>query len=234
MTGPNGFDETETTDEAGKCAFAVTEAGNYLVGIDPDTLPEDSGLRPTATKRPGPDVRSRWTTSRWPAYGAILGVRLGSTTPPAAGDRLINGTVSGVRLGLLLALAAIGLSLIYGTTGLSNFAHAEQVTLGGMLGYLFVNSGAWACGSAGSLVLLALRLHGWLQDFVMWQPLRTTRPGADPDDDRHHRSVAGPAVHLPVLHRREHGQGRGVQPHAPFARPDRQPADLIAMASRSW
>ena len=29
--------------------------------------------------------------------------------------------------------------LIYGTTGLSNFAHAEQVTLGGMVGYGLVN-----------------------------------------------------------------------------------------------
>jgi branched-subunit amino acid ABC-type transport system permease component len=39
----------------------------------------------------------------------------------------------------LLALASIGLSLVYGTTGLSNFAHAEQVTLGGLLAYTFAN-----------------------------------------------------------------------------------------------
>ena len=39
--------------------------------------------------------------------------------------------------GLLLALASVGLSLIYGTTGLSNFAHGEQVSLGAMLAYFF-------------------------------------------------------------------------------------------------
>ena len=33
--------------------------------------------------------------------------------------------------GVLLALAPVGLSLIYGTTGLSNFAQREQGTRGG-------------------------------------------------------------------------------------------------------
>ena len=42
----------------------------------------------------------------------------------------------------------MGLSLIYGTTGLSNFAHAEQVTLGGMLGYFFINRLGSRCWSA--------------------------------------------------------------------------------------
>ena len=30
----------------------------------------------------------------------------------------------------MLALAAVGLTLVYGTTGISNFAHAEMVTFG--------------------------------------------------------------------------------------------------------
>ena len=51
----------------------------------------------------------------------------------------IQSSANGLRLGLLLALASVGLSLIYGTTGLSNFAHAEQVTLGGILGYASIN-----------------------------------------------------------------------------------------------
>ena len=32
----------------------------------------------------------------------------------------------------MIALASLGLSLIFGTTGLSNFAHGEMVTLGGL------------------------------------------------------------------------------------------------------
>ena len=40
-------------------------------------------------------------------------------------DQLIARSISGLNFGLMLALASIGLSLIYGTTGLANFAHAE-------------------------------------------------------------------------------------------------------------
>ena len=39
-------------------------------------------------------------------------------------------TAEGLKTGLYLAMAAIGLSLIFGTTGLVNFAHAELVTWG--------------------------------------------------------------------------------------------------------
>ena len=38
-------------------------------------------------------------------------------------------TVSGFQFGLLIALGALGLSLIYGTTGLTNFAHGEFLML---------------------------------------------------------------------------------------------------------
>lgn len=46
------------------------------------------------------------------------------------GEKLIRTTVDGLRFGLVIAIAGVGLSLIYGTTGLTNFAHGEMVTLG--------------------------------------------------------------------------------------------------------
>ena len=87
-------------------------------------------------------------------------------------DRVIRSIFSGIRLGLLLALASIGLSLIYGTTGLSNFAHAEQVTMGGMLGYLVVNQ--WGVNPWLGIVLVVIfcGFTGWAQDRGIWQPLR--------------------------------------------------------------
>ena len=45
-------------------------------------------------------------------------------------DQFVSRVINGLNFGLMLALAAIGLSLVYGTTGLSNFAHAEMVTFG--------------------------------------------------------------------------------------------------------
>ena len=45
-------------------------------------------------------------------------------------DQLVQRLVNGLSFGLMLALAAVGLSLVFGTTGISNFAHAEMVTFG--------------------------------------------------------------------------------------------------------
>ena len=44
--------------------------------------------------------------------------------------QLLQLAVGGITFSLLLALAALGLSLIFGTTGLTNFAHGELVTFG--------------------------------------------------------------------------------------------------------
>ena len=42
-------------------------------------------------------------------------------------DRILRSIFSGLRLGLLLALASIGLSLIYGTTGLSAWTDPRHI-----------------------------------------------------------------------------------------------------------
>ena len=70
--------------------------------------------------------------------------------PPAAGElrprrrrvraaagriRAIQLFVDGLRFGLLIAMCAVGLSLIFGTTGLTNFAHGELVTLGAVVAW---------------------------------------------------------------------------------------------------
>ena len=45
-------------------------------------------------------------------------------------DRVAQRFADGVRLGLIIAMCSVGLSLIFGTTGLTNFAHGEMVTFG--------------------------------------------------------------------------------------------------------
>jgi branched-chain amino acid transport system permease protein len=72
----------------------------------------------------------------------------------------------------LLALASIGLSLIYGTTGLSNFAHAEQVTLGGLLAFTFSNVMGLNIFLTTAIVVVLTGFSGWLQDVIIWKPLR--------------------------------------------------------------
>jgi branched-chain amino acid transport system permease protein len=187
LSKPDGSTETVTTEDDGKFAFTVTEPGDYLVGVDADTLPKGSELRPAAEAGlRGPEGALKVNgVQLGKSYAATLTVRDASFDDSTSFlDEFLQSAVNGIRLGLLLALASVGLSLIYGTTGLSNFAHAEQVTLGGMLGYLLVNAGFsipivhWHLGSpyplwlGGVLVVILCGFSGWFQDLILWQPLR--------------------------------------------------------------
>jgi branched-chain amino acid transport system permease protein len=175
LTKPDGTTETQTTEDDGKFSFTVTEPGDYLVGVDQDTLPKGSELRPPAEAGlRGPDGALKVNgVELGRSYAATLTVRAADFDDSTSKlDEFLQSSVNGIRLGLLLALASVGLSLIYGTTGISNFAHAEQVTLGGILGYALVNVQGLNLWVGGVLVVILCGFSGWFQDRVLWQPLR--------------------------------------------------------------
>jgi neutral amino acid transport system permease protein len=175
LTKPDGSTETVTTEEDGKFSFSVTEPGNYLVGVDPDTLPKGSELRPPAEAAlRGPDGALKVdNVELGKSYGATLTVRAADFDDTTSKwEEFLQSSVNGIRLGLLLALASVGLSLIYGTTGISNFAHAEQVTLGGMLAYFLINVHGMGLWIGGVCVVILCGFSGWLQDRILWHPLR--------------------------------------------------------------
>jgi neutral amino acid transport system permease protein len=100
-------------------------------------------------------------------------------------SRVMQNIFNGIVFGLLLALASVGLSLIYGTTGLSNFAHGEQVSLGAMLAYFFATdqpvsipltpwefSIGWPLWLAAIVAIAIAGGTGWLQDKFLWGKLR--------------------------------------------------------------
>ena len=217
VTGPGGFDETATSDDRGRWSVEVTEVGDYTATIDEETLPANVGVT-------GNEGSVQVTiTNLSQAKAVAFGVRTGDySAAVSTTDRIIRSTFSGLRLGLLLALASIGLSLIYGTTGLSNFAHAELVTLGGMLGYLVVNQWGVNAWLGCALVVVGcgrVRLRPGPRHLAA---AAKTRSGAGPDDDRDHRPGPVAAVHLPVLHRLRHGEDRAQRAGTPRAR-DRSP-----------
>ena len=169
--------DTQTTEADGKFAFTLTEPGTYFVRLDNETLPEGLEEIPPATEAlTGPDDSLK------------VEVKLGRTVVPALtvrpvdydasgtskSDQLIESTFNGIKLGLLLALASLGLSLIYGTTGLSNFAHAEQVTLGGVVAFYLISAQHLGLNLWLGIFLTTLICagSGLLQDVVMWKPLR--------------------------------------------------------------
>lgn len=164
VTDESGASQEVTTSETGKWNVSVDKEGTYTVKLDESSLPEDLDVATgevTVTAKFGTTVPALLTV-RTADYNA------GSSKV----DEIIQSTVNGLRLGLLLALASVGLSLIYGTTGLSNFAHAEQVTLGGMLGYWLINLHGLGIWVGGVLVVILCAATGWAQDRGLWQPLR--------------------------------------------------------------
>jgi neutral amino acid transport system permease protein len=90
-------------------------------------------------------------------------------------------TLSGLRFGLIIAISAIGLSLIFGTTGLVNFAHGELVTLGAVLAW-FMNAPP-DTGFGLQLIIAAVIATvlsmgaGAAIELGLWRPLRRRRTG---------------------------------------------------------
>jgi len=126
------------SDDEGKVSISVPAAGEYTVTIDETTLPEGVALKTvgrselTVEVEPGEDKRVLFALVT--GEGTEAGV---STSGGITGRRVAQLTVEGLKQGLYLAMASIGLSLIYGTTGLVNFAHAEMVTFGGLATYFW-------------------------------------------------------------------------------------------------
>lgn len=161
-------EETVTTDEFGKWNVPVTEPGEYTVTVVEDSFPDGLASQGPTERKLNVKIGEKQTT--YPALFEVRTADYDETTSQA--DYFIQSTVSGIRLGLLLALASVGLSLIYGTTGLSNFAHAEQVTLGGILAYGLCNVAGLGLLVGGTITVLLCALSGYLQDAAMWKPLR--------------------------------------------------------------
>ena len=79
----------------------------------------------------------------------------------------------------MLGLASIGLSLVFGTTGISNFAHGEMVTFGAVvaLGLIGPASLALPLWIGIPVAVLLSALLGLLLDMFIWRPLRRRRTG---------------------------------------------------------
>ncbi|WP_456846665.1 branched-chain amino acid ABC transporter permease [Cellulomonas sp. P5_C6] len=195
---------TVTTDDTGKWTAPVTAAGDYTVSLDTTTLPAGESLRdPAGNPRTVTVTLGSSSGALFPlgtpaaSGGGGSGPSPSATSAPGTGDangetgaptgssteggfswsRLAQQTVSGLVFGILLALASVGLSLIYGTTGLSNFAHGEQVTLGAILAYIGVQTFGLPLVVSGVLAVIAGALSGWIQDAGIWHPLRRRRVG---------------------------------------------------------
>jgi branched-chain amino acid transport system permease protein len=72
-------------------------------------------------------------------------------------DLLIIQTVNGIVTGMILALIASGLTLIFGIMDVVNFAHGELFMLGAYLGFVvFVSTGSFWLALVGATLIVAV------------------------------------------------------------------------------
>jgi branched-chain amino acid transport system permease protein len=160
-----GYTNEVTTNSEGKWRIGVPEQGDYEVFLDESTLPDGiSVVEEGATQQVNVGKSGRVTKN------FFLGESERTTTSTL--DQLIARSIYGLNFGLMLALAAIGLSLVFGTTGLSNFAHAEMVTFGAVMALLFSVALEFPIWIAIPLAIIASGIMGYGLDSGLWKPLR--------------------------------------------------------------
>ena len=99
-------------------------------------------------------------------------------------ERALDLFVGGIVFSLLLAMSALGLSMIFGTTGLTNFAHGELMTFGAIVAFwVDAAPGDITIGGSNITFLVAMvvgfiasGIFGWVNNKALWQPLRTAAP----------------------------------------------------------
>jgi neutral amino acid transport system permease protein len=160
---------TATSDAQGTFTITVPDSGDYLVQVNTDTLPEGTFLRD-----PG-DVENTVTIT---GFDVTVQFPIGPDTrdPTGLGNDIADRVTTGILFGLILALSALGLSMIFGTTGLTNFAHGELVTFGALVALLLNTSGIHIIPAAFLTVLIAA-FAGWFQDAFLWRKLRKRGTG---------------------------------------------------------
>jgi branched-chain amino acid transport system permease protein len=121
------------TDSAGLATIPVPAKDDYVVTLDVASLPSGVTLV-EGTKTVVNIVKDSFTTNskRVTFFAGSAGESGASLF-----DRVAQRLVDGIRLGLIIAICSVGLSLIFGTTGLTNFAHGEMVTFGGLIAFWF-------------------------------------------------------------------------------------------------
>lgn len=171
---------TAVSGEDGTFEADLPGPGDYVATIVAESIPDGVALR-------NPD-RVEFS------FSLSTGQRRGLAFPLAAGDGTGTGTaladvssstldsairltVDGFKFGLIIAMCSVGLSLIFGTTGLVNFAHGELVTIGAVLAFAFnVGLGLHFLIVAPIAILLTAALGG-ANDRFLWRPLRDRSTG---------------------------------------------------------
>ncbi|MEX1163180.1 MAG: hypothetical protein WEB03_06330 [Nitriliruptor sp.] len=162
-TGGSDLGEA-VSGENGQWEFEVPGPGDYAVTVA--ALPEGVELR-------DPDNNTVEVTIGTGRRAVPLALGEGAAVSGKVA-LFLQQTLSGLRFGLIIAMTAVGLSLIFGTTGLINFAHGEIVIIGAVVAW-FANIAGLHLVLAGAVGVAAAALTAGVLDRGVFRPL--TRRG---------------------------------------------------------
>jgi neutral amino acid transport system permease protein len=161
--------DTVTSDENGRWEVDLPGPGVYTAEVNEEDLPEGIVLSGEASRTVTVDTGRRQPVT--------IGLDDGSRGAGGGNVRAVQLLVDGIRFGLLIAMCAVGLSLIFGTTGLTNFAHGELVTIGAIIAwYINVDAGVPLI-PATLIAMVAGAAVGALNEVGLWRPLRRRGTG---------------------------------------------------------
>lgn len=158
------------SDDAGDWEIPVPGVGDYVVTLDVSSLTEGAALTdPEAFELINVNVREGQNKT------VRFNLGPGLTSGISTWERMASLFVIGLKLGAVIALASIGLSLIFGVTGLVNFAHGELLALGAVAA-LFFNASQlgpqWHILLAAVPAIVLIAAFGGVQEKWLWRPLR--------------------------------------------------------------
>ena len=162
----SGYTAETVTDVEGKWVIGVPEMTTYSVTLDQTTLPSGIAVIEEGGAEQSVEIGPSGSTIK----NFFIGE--GERVTVNFADQLVARLVYGLNFGLMLGLASVGLSLVFGTTKLSNFAHAEMVTFGAIAAFFvstFLNAPIWIAIPAAVLISAAT---GYGLDAGIWKPLR--------------------------------------------------------------
>jgi neutral amino acid transport system permease protein len=160
-----GYSAETLTDDRGRYFIGVPVRGVYSVTIDESTLPSSElGVEGGATQQ------VEFGRSDRVVKNFFIGDAARNETSML--DQVVSRVIYGINFGLMLGLAAVGLSLVFGTTGLSNFAHGEMVTFGAVATFMLssiVGLPIWLAIPIGVALSAGF---GWTLDAGLFRPVR--------------------------------------------------------------
>ncbi len=174
-TADGAFVTEAISEDDGTWLAPLPEPGDYRATVQVETLPEGVELR-------DPE-RATLEFSMRPDQTRTLLFPLGEDPRVARGfgQRFGQALTNGIKFGFIIAMTAIGLSLIFGTTGLINFAHGELVTFGAVIAFLFNASAVFPTTihlvPAALLAVVAGGGLGYTLERGLWRPLRARKVG---------------------------------------------------------